>query len=116
MGRKLDQHDLGMRDADRSLDRGRKARRYPANEHDQDLTDRWDHENFRGRAGMLDDEDPIYPGSAREEMDLDTLRGGSDQFFRDEEAMHDSDAGSGDRWSRQTRRRSEHPRDARNRR
>lgn len=83
-----------------------------------------------GRAGF-GDEEPFYSGSVRdpgegldgyeaeasEDVDLDSLRGGRDEFFRDEEEdIAGLDGGGGNRqWSRSGRR-GEHRRDPRNNR
>jgi len=94
MGRKLDQdEDLVMRDVDRGVERSRRARRPPASDR---------------KLGLDTDMDI-------EELDLDTLRGGTDRFFLDEEDLG-AGSGSDESWSGTARRRGESSRDARNRR
>ena len=92
MGRKLVE-DEDLRDGDRGVDRSRKARRHPAS--DREL-------------GLNTDMDI-------EELDLDTLRGGTDRFFLDEEDLG-TGSGSDGSWSGTARRRGENARDSRNRR
>ena len=94
MGRKLDQDDdLVMRDADRGTDRSRRTRRQPASDRELGLD----------------------PDMDDEKLDLDTLRGGTDRFFLDEEDLG-AGSGSDESWSGTARRRGENSRDSRNRR
>jgi len=86
MGRKLDQDEDGV-------DRSRRARRHPASDRDLSLETDMD----------------------IEKLDLDTLRGGTDRFFLDEEDL-DASSGSDGSWSGTARRRGENSRDSRNRR
>ncbi len=87
---------------------------------DWDNTGRFDGEeaffsgSVREQGGGLDGQD----ASASEDIDLDTLRGGRDQFFQDEDdagAGLDPGGSSRDAMSREARRR-EHRRDPRDRR